>query len=247
MPINKSNIIFIGNVGGICGYLSHGLNIIRKSSSLTTKRVAEEPEFEGFRKSGNRMKQASPIAASLYNLLTKEQKEYALYRVLTGEVLKMIKQGIEVEIIVGKLKQQYIDPILAEPLETKNQSLKDKPNTNQSKNKKHSSLFTEDLFRIPSYSRCDRRHLMVKRVLQHPNGGGNQVSFTEEQISNDITFQKHLPDDIFFQQAKLTRKQKRITQFSAFVYMGRLKECKGLKMWLRWQPPAINKFIVNPL
>ena len=74
MPINKSDIVFIGNTGGICGYMSHGINIIRKSSSLTGKRVEKDPAFKGFRNSCNRMKEASPIASSLYNLLTQEQK-----------------------------------------------------------------------------------------------------------------------------------------------------------------------------
>ena len=67
MPINKSDIVFIGNTGGICGYMSHGINIIRKSSSLTGKRVEKDPAFKGFRNSCNRMKEASPIASSLYN------------------------------------------------------------------------------------------------------------------------------------------------------------------------------------
>jgi hypothetical protein len=114
--INKSDIVFIGNAGGICGYMSHGINIIRKSSSLTGKRTKKDPAFKGFRNSSNRMKEASPIAASLYNLLAKDQKVYTLYRTLTGEALKMIKQGLEKEIIIARLKERYIDPVIGQHL-----------------------------------------------------------------------------------------------------------------------------------
>ena len=234
MPINKSNIIFIGNAGGRCGYLSHGINIIRKSSSLTTKRVAEEPEFEGFRKSGNRMKQASPIAASLYNLLTREQKEYALYRTLTGEVLKMIKKGMEVEMIVGKLKEQYIDPILKAYSESKNRSEEDKTNTLQLKEPRYSCRLSEELFKIPNYSRGDKRHRKVKRILQYSDAGSNQLILAEEQNSEEDNVRNKETVNITSQTLALTPKQKRVAQFSPYIYMGRLKECKGLKMWHRF-------------
>jgi hypothetical protein len=51
----------------------------------------KDPAFKDFRASGNRMKEASPIAAELYNQIPKEQNNYSLYRYSTGEALKMIK------------------------------------------------------------------------------------------------------------------------------------------------------------
>jgi hypothetical protein len=115
MTINKGDILFIGNAGGICGYMWHGLNIIRKSTALTGGRVKNDAAFKGFRESGNRMKEASPIAASLYNLIPKVQRTYALYRILTGEALKMIKLGMDKQVIVEILKEQYIDPVIERP------------------------------------------------------------------------------------------------------------------------------------
>jgi hypothetical protein len=61
------------------------------------------------------MKEASPIAASLYNLIPKVQRAYALYRILTGEVLKMIKLGMDKQVIVEILKEQYVDPVIERP------------------------------------------------------------------------------------------------------------------------------------
>src|SRR6202035_290348 len=112
MPINRGNTAFTGTAGGICGYFRGGLNIIRAASSLTGARVKKDPAFDGFRKSCNRMREAAPIAASLYNLIRKEQKQFSLYRLLTGETLKMIKQGMDKVDINKKLQELYIDPIL---------------------------------------------------------------------------------------------------------------------------------------
>jgi hypothetical protein len=233
MPINKSDIIFIGNAGGICGYLSHGLNIIRKSSSLTTKRVAEEPEFEGFRNSGNRMKQASPIAASLYNLLSKEQKLYALYRLLTGEVLKMLKQGVNTELIAVRLKKQYIDPILERQLIPENQSQLDHSYTIESKNIRSSCLLGKDLFKVLPYRRGDKRHLQTRRVPQYAIDSANQQNYVAKHNSDDFTEQRYLTGNDSNHQTASIREPESISKFSGLTYLGRLPECKGLSMWLR--------------
>src|SRR5258707_1582590 len=111
MSLKIDNIVFTGNAGGACCYFSRGRWITRKTSSLTGKRVQQDPAFKGFRESSHRMKEASPIAASLYRLIPRAQKEYRLYRLLTGEALKMIKQGLNREVITKKLKQSYIDPL----------------------------------------------------------------------------------------------------------------------------------------
>lgn len=74
------------------------------------------------------MKEASPIAAAIYNQIPKEQKKYSLYRLLTGEALKMLKAGMNKADIIEKLQKQYIDPIIQEPV--KLQSLEAKTNPN---------------------------------------------------------------------------------------------------------------------
>ncbi|MDP4131981.1 MAG: hypothetical protein Q8939_17620, partial [Bacteroidota bacterium] len=60
-------------------------------------------------------KQASPIAASLYKLVPGEVKQYALYRTLTGEAIKMLKEGMEAALITETLKKKYIDPLRDAP------------------------------------------------------------------------------------------------------------------------------------
>src|SRR4051812_23575722 len=102
---------------GLYFYYSHhfGHNIVRKRTSLTGQRVKTDKAFEGLRESSNRMKQASPIAASLYKLIPAETKQYSIYRLLTSEALKMIKQGLEVAIIIEALNRTYIEPLINEP------------------------------------------------------------------------------------------------------------------------------------
>ncbi len=89
-----------------------GKNIVRRCTSLTGERVKNDAAFRGFRESGNRMKEASPIASSLSKMVPAEIKQYNLYRLLTGEALKMLKAGKEPESITESLKLIHIDPLL---------------------------------------------------------------------------------------------------------------------------------------
>jgi hypothetical protein len=112
MAIKKDDIAITGTQGGITGYISQGKNIIRAASPLTGARVKKDPAFAGFRKSSNRMREAAPIAAALYNLIPKEKKEFSLYRRLTGEAIKMIRDAVEKVIITNTLHSMYIVPVL---------------------------------------------------------------------------------------------------------------------------------------
>ncbi len=116
MPIQTGDTFFTGTQDGICGYESQGLRIARTASLLTGERVKADPAFKGFRKAGSLMKQAAPIAAALYNQIPKEKKQYTLYRILTGEAFKMIKQSIDKSVITEKLQKLYIDPVLQGPV-----------------------------------------------------------------------------------------------------------------------------------
>ena len=113
MPKKKDNIQIIGTQGGICGYVDRDQVVYRSESSLTGKRTKIDPAFAGFRNSSNRMKEAVPIASALYRQLSKEQKQFALYRLLTGNVILLLKEGIDKTVIRETLFKRYIEPILA--------------------------------------------------------------------------------------------------------------------------------------
>jgi hypothetical protein len=61
------------------------------------------------------LKEASPIAASLYKLIPEKLKQYPLYRTITGEAIKMLKEGMEADVIAETLEKKYIDPLLDTP------------------------------------------------------------------------------------------------------------------------------------
>ena len=75
------------------------------------------------------MKEASPIAASLYKMVPEQVKQYALYRTLTGEAIKMLKEGMEAVFITETLKKKYIDPLLDAPNSTTKNRTVEEPMT----------------------------------------------------------------------------------------------------------------------
>ena len=110
--INKGPELFIGTRDGLCGFMWCGTNIVRPACRLTGERTKKDPAFEGFRKSSSRMAEASKMGAALYNQIPNEHKQFSLYRLLTGEIFKMLKQGVDKSEISKKLQQEYIDPVL---------------------------------------------------------------------------------------------------------------------------------------
>ncbi len=113
MPKKKDNIQIIGTQGGVCGYVDRDQVVYRAQSSLTGKRTKIDPAFAGFRKSSNRMKEAVPIASALYRQLSKEQKQFGLFRIMTGETIVMLKEGLDKTAIREALFHKHIEPILA--------------------------------------------------------------------------------------------------------------------------------------
>jgi hypothetical protein len=115
VAINKGEIKITGSDNVICGYFLHDLNIIRKASSRTGNTMLHNPAYDSFRKSTGRLKEASPVAAALYHQLPVELKQFTLYRQLTGETIKMLKEGMDKTLIIKLLYKQYIEPRLLHP------------------------------------------------------------------------------------------------------------------------------------
>jgi hypothetical protein len=210
----------------MCFYHSphFGQNIWRRGSSLTGERTKTDPAFKGFRQSSSRLKEASPIAASLYKLIPKEQKEYALYRTLTGEAIKMLKENMEAVVIAETLKTIYIDPLLQEPKKISSVEepvMKDRV--------KGMNDFTSCL-RIPAgdkkITRTLRSFLLQKIITGEsaPEYFSFAGSDTPQQDSRSIS------DSPL---GELTPTKRRTKTTHGLIYLGRLPECKKLKIWLR--------------
>jgi hypothetical protein len=192
--------------------------------------VKTDSAFKGFRESGNRMKLASPIAASLYKLIPVETKQYAIYRLLTSEALKMIKEGLDTVTIKEDLKRIYIEPLLDEP--EKELARKEKFGLEKSQHEKGLKSFMRYPQQDP-YNLVRIRKIRRNRLLQQVG------QKTEFQIGPEFSNQQNSNTSArlkIFSLAQAKCKHASITKeemIPGLVYLYRLPECKSLKLWIR--------------
>ena len=217
---------------GLYFYYSHhfGHNIVRKTTSLTGQRVKTDKAFKGFRESSNRMKQASPIAASLYRLIPAETKQYSIYRLLMSEALKMIKGGLNIGIILENLHRTYIEPLLSEPEKELNRWDKIEPEKSQHQRGLGGFIrYPQQKPYNPGRIRKIRRY----RFLQH--AGQKTDTQTSPEFSNQQDSNVSARVKIFslaqekYKHASNSKEEK----IHGLVYLCRLPECKSLKIWIR--------------
>lgn len=120
MPKQKGPVYYTGTYGDACFYKMDGQYYVRKKSNLSGKRVKRAPSFELTRVYADLLAQASRLAAAVYRPLPREQKKLALYRAMTGEALRMLKQGVNAEVISVRL-EEYCAPkvVKVKPVERK--------------------------------------------------------------------------------------------------------------------------------
>jgi hypothetical protein len=217
---------------GMCFYYSphFEMNIWRHSSSLTGQRTRKDPAFKGFRQSSSRLKQGSPIAASLYKMIPAHVKQFALYRTLTGEAIKMLKEGMEAGVITETLKKKYIDPLLEIPEKSFGNKLVERPATgDRIKGMRDFTLYPQmpsDIRRTPGTHRA----LLRKKIREAQLATGCISSVDsyplpqpEKNVSVSPPHEPHLPQ----------KPKPRSKTTDGLIYLGRLPECKKLKVWLR--------------
>ena len=173
---------------GMCLYYSpyFDLNIWRRASSLTGERTKKDPAFKGFRQSSSRLKEASPIAASLYKLVPEQVKQYALYRTLTGEAIKMLKEGVEAVVITESLKKKYIEPLLDAPKKKSENKTVEKPATRD----RVKGII--DLTAYPQIPSGDRKITRTRRslLLQVTEGQSTVEYFFNHRFKSSTNQQK---------------------------------------------------------
>ncbi len=219
---------------GMCFYFSPYFNdnIWRRYTPLTADRVKRDPAFEGFRRSCNRLKQAAPIAGSLYKLLPKELRHFALYRILTGKVIIMLKEGTEVSMITETLKKEYIDPILEAPEKSLEYKTVRKPGKkDRVKGMKGFTSFPGSPAGVKKLSR-KRRALLMQKIT-----AGQSVAeyAASEHSDSQATTRIQVSATPLTEPVNLKTRKKTT---DGLIYLGRLPECKKLKMWLRPLPSS---------
>jgi len=93
-----------GCFDNLCFYKMEGKYYVRMKSSLKGKRVKKDAAFKRTMLNAKLLANASAIASSLYRMLPKESKGIAVYRMLTGKVMKLLKDGKSANEIMHVLK-----------------------------------------------------------------------------------------------------------------------------------------------
>ena len=203
------------------------MNIWRRGSSLTGERTKKDPAFKGFRKSSSRLKEASPIAASLYKLVPVQVKQYALYRILTGEAIKLLKEGMEAAVITETLKKKYIDPLMDAPgKNSENKTVEEPMTRGRKKAMADFTSFPQLPTEVRKISRT-RRSLLLKKITE---GQLTDEYFSSPNSDSESQARRNVLESPF---NKPEKSKPRTKTTSDLIYLGRLAECKKLKIWLR--------------
>lgn len=229
-----TNNIITGNDPclGMCFYYSphFDLNIWRRASSLTGERTKKDPAFKGFRQSSNRLKEASPIAASLYKMLPGKIKRYALYRTLTGEAIKMLKEGAVEGIISESLKKKYIDPLLETPEKyLGNRTVNETVPGERVKGMTDFTSYPPLPEGVRKITRSLRASLLQKITKDHSTAEDFSSSYSEFVPATG----RNISESLTNEPVPLNEPKKKDKTTSDLIFLGRLPECKKLKMWLR--------------
>lgn len=82
-----------GTYFGLCVYPMRGESFMRKASSLTAERVQTATEFKPTMEWANRLKAASRLGSAVYAMLPPYRRKHRLYRALTGQAMRLLKEG----------------------------------------------------------------------------------------------------------------------------------------------------------
>ena len=115
MAKQKGPVYITGTKDGITYYEMNGKHYARRKSSLSRKRVKNDPAFELTRAYAGLMAAASQLAAAVYRRLPKDKKKHALYRTLTGQALQLLKRGMDKELILEKLQPVKVKAVQQQP------------------------------------------------------------------------------------------------------------------------------------
>ena len=99
-----------GCIDHLCFYEMEGKYYVRQKSPLTGKRVKKDPAFKRTMQYAALLASASAIASAVYKTLPKGSKGVALYRVLTGKVMRLLRGGKTADEILKMLKQPVKKP-----------------------------------------------------------------------------------------------------------------------------------------
>lgn len=136
-----------GTTQNICFYKMEGQYYARQKSSLTGKRVKKDPAFAETMRHAELLGKASTLASFIKRSFPKEGQCRELFRLLTGKVMRLMKEGVGEEEIKGKLSFVL--------------KKKEKKVRSNIVVKKRSFSGYRPVFKMPVYNSCYRQKRMV--------------------------------------------------------------------------------------
>jgi hypothetical protein len=139
-----------GTIDNICFYQMEGQYYARQKSSLTGKRVKKDPAFARTMAKAHLLGKASKLASLIKQSFPKEEQGRELFQLLTGKVMRLMKEGFGEEEIKVKLS------FALKKKETEVCSVRKKVVV-----KKRAILAYQSVFMIPVYNSCYRQKSIV--------------------------------------------------------------------------------------
>src|SRR5687767_11705908 len=92
-------------------YKMDGQYFARTKTSLDGKRVKKDPVFRETMRHAALLGRASKLAAIVYRALPQEKKEPGLYKKLTGQVMRMLREGKMVKEVLELLQPMKVKKV----------------------------------------------------------------------------------------------------------------------------------------
>lgn len=108
MAKQSGDFVFTGTIDDLTFYRMEGRYYVRRKSSLSGKRFHTDASFAGSRQSSSRFGEGNRLASTLYRMIPKEKRQYALFCFLKRESILLLKEGRRSEDVRNKLKDYLI-------------------------------------------------------------------------------------------------------------------------------------------
>lgn len=139
-----------GTIDNLCFYEMEGNYYARQKSSLTGKRVKKDPAFAGTMRNATLLGRASKVASFIKRSFPKEEQCRELFQILTGKVMRLMRDGIGEE----EIKVMLLYVLKKEELEVCTVGKKTAV-------KRRIIPVYNSVFKLPVYNSCYRKKRIV--------------------------------------------------------------------------------------
>jgi hypothetical protein len=142
----------------------------------------------------------------------------------------MLKEGIEAVVITETLKKKYIDPLLEAPKKkSENKTVEEPMTRGRVKGMTDFTSYPAIPSGVKKISRA-RRSLLLQKITESHSATEYFLSTDSDHLSQAS---RNVSESPFSNQELPEKKKPRTKTTSGLIYLGRLPECKKLKIWLR--------------